>query len=97
MNYYNVNFVSSNFFELETIDSPNIDGITNPMVILSVVLLVVSVIFPCLIWFLRNFLRVIMKKNYDGFNRSLKWIMFGSLILFIISIILIALTAQGIV
>ncbi|MGL5205350.1 MAG: hypothetical protein ACRC7B_00320 [Metamycoplasmataceae bacterium] len=97
MKYYDTRDVVSTFFEISTINDPDPSGITDPMVILSVVLLTFSILFPCLIWFLRNFIRIILKKNYDGFNRSLKWITLACLILFICSIILIALTVQEII
>ncbi|MGL5591068.1 MAG: hypothetical protein ACRDCH_03305 [Metamycoplasmataceae bacterium] len=97
MNYYAISDIISTFFEISAINEPDPSGITDPMVILSVVLLTFSILFPCLIWFLRNFIRIILKKNYDGFNRSLKWITLACLILFICSIILIILTVRGIV
>ncbi|MGL5617442.1 MAG: hypothetical protein ACRCWU_00070 [Metamycoplasmataceae bacterium] len=98
MNYYDIKNICSNFVQISTInDPPDPSGITDPMIILSVVLLTFSILFPCLIWFLRNFIRIILKKNYDGFNRSLKWITLASLILFIASVILIILTVREII
>ncbi|MGL5643463.1 MAG: hypothetical protein ACRCW3_01665 [Metamycoplasmataceae bacterium] len=98
MNYYAINDIISTFFEITAINEPDLNGVElTPMIILSVVLLTFSILFPCLIWFLRNFIRIILKKNYDGFNRSLKWITLACLILFICSIILIILTVRGIV
>ncbi|MGL6125164.1 MAG: hypothetical protein ACRC1F_01590 [Metamycoplasmataceae bacterium] len=99
MSYYSRNNVLLNIFTIENINAPEIGDISSidPMVILSVVMMTFALIFPCLIWFLRNFLRIVLKKNYDFFNRSIKWILLVCLVLFVISIILIILAVQEII
>ncbi len=92
-------FDSMTFINLLTKNGePNIDGlVTTPIIITSAVLMAISVMLPCLIWFIRNFMRIIMKKNYTWLNRSLKWILLLSLLIFIVSIILMVLAIQGII
>lgn len=75
----------------------NNPGFDNPVVIITVILLSFSAIFPCLIWFIRNFLRIVLKKNYELFNRSFKWIMLFSFIVFVVAIILMILAINGVI
>jgi hypothetical protein len=57
----------------------------------------IALMLPCLIWFLKNFMRIILKKNYEFFNRSIKWILAFSLLLFILSVILMVLAIQEVI
>ncbi|MDK2819541.1 MAG: hypothetical protein KFW07_01760 [Mycoplasmataceae bacterium] len=75
----------------------NNPGFGNPVVIITVVLLSFSAMLPCLVWFLRNFIRIVLKKNYELFNRSFKWIMLFSFVVFVISIILMILALNGVI
>ncbi|MGL4647507.1 MAG: hypothetical protein ACRCVI_02165 [Mycoplasmoidaceae bacterium] len=79
---------------LNEITNPNID---NPWIIAAISLLLIGVFLPCIIWFSRNFMRIILNKNYEWLNRALKWIFLAGLILFIISIILITLIVTGVI
>ncbi|MGL5591290.1 MAG: hypothetical protein ACRDCF_00960 [Mycoplasmoidaceae bacterium] len=69
----------------------------NVWILAPVILMVVSVFLPCLIWFIRNFLRIVLNKNYEILNRSLKWVFLFGLIIFIISIIIISLVVTGVI
>ncbi|MGL4616799.1 MAG: hypothetical protein ACRCUM_01040 [Mycoplasmoidaceae bacterium] len=69
----------------------------NVWILTSVILMVVSVFLPCLIWFIRNFLRIVLNKNYEFLNRSLKWIFLFGIIIFIISIIMLSLVVTGVI
>ena len=84
---------------LKTGGNPSLDDLDkiDPIVMTSAILMVISLLLPCFIWFLRNFMRIILKKNYELFNRSIKWILLFSLVLFIVSIILMVLATQGII
>ncbi len=72
-------------------------GQIDPIVITTAILMAISLLLPCFIWFARNFMRIVLKKNYELFNRSIKWILLFSLVLFIVSIILMVLAIQGVI
>lgn len=74
---------------------PTSADFSNPYILSSIILILIGIILPCLVWFVRNFLRIVMKKNYEIFNRSLKWVCLGGLIIAIIGIILIILITTG--
>ncbi|MGL5640415.1 MAG: hypothetical protein ACRDCD_02035 [Mycoplasmoidaceae bacterium] len=69
----------------------------NVWILAPVILMVISIFLPCLIWFIRNFLRIVLNKNYEILNRSLKWIFLFGFIIFIISIIILSLVVSGVI
>lgn len=87
-----INFIKQILCEATT---PTGADFSNPYILSSVIFILLGVMGPCLVWFIRNFLRIVMKKNYEIFNRSLKWVCLAGLILAIIGIILIVLTTTG--
>ncbi|MGL4343496.1 MAG: hypothetical protein ACRCRZ_02945 [Metamycoplasmataceae bacterium] len=70
---------------------------SDPIIVSSIIIMSISVLLPCLIWFLKNYFRIVLKKNYEYFNLSIKWILLFCLIIFITSIILLALKLNGVV
>lgn len=74
-------------------DQPIFD---NPAIIAAIVIILIAVFLPCAVWFFRNFMRIVMKKNYEWLNRSLKWFTLGGLIVFIVGIIVMILAATGV-
>lgn len=69
----------------------------NVWILVPVILMVISIFLPCLIWFIRNFLRIVLNKNSEILNRSLKWFFLFGLIVFIISIIILSLVVSGVI
>ncbi len=92
----NINFPS--LFDVATISgTPVLPETINPIVLTTAILMAIALMLPCLIWFLKNFMRIILKKNYEFFNRSIKWILAFSLLLFILSVILMVLAIQEVI
>ena len=69
----------------------------NLWILIPVIIMVISVFLPSLVWFVRNFLRIVLNKNIELLNRSLKWFFLFGLITFVISIILLSLVATGVI
>ncbi len=83
-----------NFEMIKEMPVPNMD---NPLILAPIILMLVGIFLPLIIWFIRNVLRIIFNKNIEWLNRSLKWFFLFGGIIFIISIILLALVASGVI
>lgn len=68
----------------------------DPKLLVPIIFMVISIFGPLIIWFIRNFTRIVLKRNIDWLNFSLKWFFLGGFILFLISLILIVLAAIGV-
>ena len=81
--------------EIQTkINQPNME---NNWILIPTIIMVISIFIPCIVWFVRNFLRIVLNKNIELLNRSLKWFFLFGLITFVISIILLSLVATGVI
>ena len=79
---------------LTKISQPNME---NNWILIPTIIMVISIFIPCIVWFVRNFLRIVLNKNIELLNRSLKWFFLFGLITFVISIILLSLVATGVI
>ncbi len=75
-------------------EQPNM---SNLWILIPVIVMVVSIFLPSLIWFARNFLRIVLNKNIELLNRSLKWFFLIGFLIFIISVIILGLVASGVI
>lgn len=90
LSYYSIIFQ-------DTSGVPNQPTFDNPAIIAAIVIILVAVVVPCIVWFFRNFMRIVMKKNYEWLNRSLKWVALGGLIVFLAGVIVMILSATGVI
>lgn len=75
----------------------NIAPVTDPFIIASVIIFLLSFLLPCAIWLIRNIIRVSLKKEYHLFNKILKISWLVGLVFFIVAIILFVIKATGVV
>lgn len=79
---------------LTKISQPNME---NNWILIPVIIMVISIFIPCIVWFVRNFLRIVLNKNIELLNRSLKWFFLIGFLIFIISVIILGLVASGVI
>lgn len=72
------------------------DSLSDPRILIPVIVMIIGILLPFLIWFLRNFCRIVLKKQWEFLNRSLKWFFLLGLIIFIITLIFIVLVLTGV-
>lgn len=71
-------------------NSVNISQISNdPLILLGSILMGLGIVLPCLIWFVRNAIRVFGKKDYWFFNKALKYVWIAGILVFIIGLIIL--------
>ena len=76
------------------ISQPNME---NNWILFPTIIMVISIFIPCIVWFVRNFLRIVLNKNIELLNRSLKWFFLIGFLIFIISVIILGLVASGVI
>ena len=69
----------------------------NNWILIPTIIMVISIFIPCIVWFVRNFLRIVLNKNIELLNRSLKWFFLIGFLIFIISVIILGLVASGVI
>ena len=79
---------------LTKISQPNME---NNWILIPTIIMVISIFIPCIVWFVRNFLRIVLNKNIELLNRSLKWFFLIGFLIFIISVIILGLVASGVI
>ena len=79
---------------LTKISQPNME---NNWILIPSIIMVISIFIPCIVWFVRNFLRIVLNKNIELLNRSLKWFFLIGFLIFIISVIILGLVASGVI
>ena len=79
---------------LTKIRQPNME---NNWILIPTIIMVISIFIPCIVWFVRNFLRIVLNKNIELLNRSLKWFFLIGFLIFIISVIILGLVASGVI
>ena len=79
---------------LTKISQPNME---NNWILIPTIIMVISIFIPCIVWFVRNFLRIVLNKNIELLNRSLKWFFLIGFLIFIISVIILGLVAIGVI
>lgn len=62
---------------------------SDALVLSGVVLMALGIMIPCLIWFIRNLYRIVLKKDVWWLNHSLKLFWLAGLLVAILGIILI--------
>ena len=62
---------------------------SDALVLSGVILMALGIIIPCLIWFIRNLYRIVLKKDVWWLNHSLKLFWLAGLLVAILGIILI--------
>ncbi|MGL4950731.1 MAG: hypothetical protein ACRC4M_02765 [Mycoplasma sp.] len=67
---------------------PEID-MSNPMIVASIIVMLLGIFFPFVMWFIRNFMRIIMKKNYTWLNAALKWFALAGFLVAILGLCLL--------
>ena len=79
---------------LTKISQPNME---NNWILIPTIIMVISIFIPCIVWFVRNFLRIVLNKNIVLLNRSLKCIFLIGFLILIISVIILGLVASGVI
>ena len=79
---------------LTKISQPNME---NNWILIPTIIMVISIFIPCIVWFVRNFLRIVLNKNIELLNRSLKWFFLIGFLIFIISVIILGLVGSGVI
>lgn len=62
---------------------------SDALVLSGVILMALGIMIPCLIWFIRNLYRIVLKKDVWWLNHSLKLFWLAGLLVAILGIILI--------
>lgn len=62
---------------------------SNPMILSGSILMALGVVIPCLFWFIRNFSRIVLKKDAYWFNKVLLILAIFGLIIFILGLVLL--------
>ena len=75
-------------------EQPNVGKL---WIVIPVMIMGIPVLLPSLGWFVRNFLSIVLNKNIELLNRSVKWFFLFGPITFVISIILLSLVATGVI
>lgn len=71
-------------------------NLTSPLAIVSITLILLSITIPCLIWFIRNFSRIILKREVEFLTRNLKRFFIGGFFVFLIGLIFLIIAATGV-
>ena len=79
---------------LAKISQPNME---NNWILIPTIIMVISIFIHCIVWFVRNFLRIVSNKNIELLNRSLKWFFLIGFLIIIISVIILGLVASGVI
>ncbi|MBD5423073.1 MAG: hypothetical protein HDR43_01085 [Mycoplasma sp.] len=66
-------------------------GISDPLILSGVVLMALAIMIPCLIWFIRNIFRIILKKDYWWLTSSVKLSWIIGCAIFVIGICLLVI------
>ena len=79
---------------LTKIRQPNME---NNWILIAAIIMVISIFIACIVWFVRDFLRIVLNKNIEVLNRSLKWFFLIVFLIFIISVIILGLVASVVI
>ena len=79
---------------LTKISHPNMES---SWILIPTIIMVRSIFIACIVWFVRDFLRIVLNKNIELLDRSLKWFFLIGFVIFIISVIILGLVASGVI